>query len=51
VYLEEDCDASLFCEKFRERFGAYPQHDERFLQHTPIRGFERFRKVLGAFGR
>jgi hypothetical protein len=42
VYLEEDCDASKFCDAFRATFGAYPLLD--YVDHgdrSPIRSYNR----------
>ena len=46
VFLEEDCDATYFGKAFEERFGCWPRHTEIYLEVTPIRQFEKFRKVL-----
>ena len=42
VYLEEDCDASLFLKAYEELFGDRPKMRESYLEHTPIRYYDRF---------
>jgi len=41
VYLEEDCDASLFINALKERDIEFKCR-ESFKEYTPIRNYERF---------
>jgi hypothetical protein len=44
VYLEEDCDASLFFKAVRDRLGQNPQYQERHTnKRSPIRSYNCFR--------
>ena len=42
AYLEEDCDASVFLEAFREQYGTAPAYDRVYQDPTPIRQYARF---------
>jgi hypothetical protein len=46
VYLEEDCDMSLFHKEFRERFGVEPKYRERNTsgrnQYSWVRNYPSF---------
>ena len=42
AYLEEDCDASVFLEAFREQYGTSPAYDRVYQDPTPIRQYARF---------
>lgn len=42
VYLEEDCDLSLFIAAYEKTFGNKPKFRESYLERTPIRYYERF---------
>lgn len=42
VYLEEDCDAGVFLNMYRERKGMNPAIDEKWVDHDhPIRTYKR----------
>jgi len=43
VYLEEDCDLSLFVREYEKRFGTRPLMRESYRDRSPIRGYERFK--------
>ena len=36
-YLEEDCDAGVFLEKYKTAFGSYPDLKKRYAEKTAIR--------------
>ena len=43
AYLEEDCDASVFIDTFKEKFGIEPKiKDLEPREHTPIRSMDQF---------
>lgn len=42
VYLEEDCDASIFVDEYRKLFGKSPTYRESYQEHTPIRSYPRY---------
>lgn len=42
AYLEEDCDASVFLDAFREQYGTAPALDRVCQDPTPIRSYARF---------
>ena len=44
VYLEEDNDASLFINAYKEMFGKQPQYRETYLERTPIRYYNQYTK-------
>ena len=45
-YLEEDCDAALFGEAYRTRFGAWPHHTECYSPGSSfVRSLPRVRAV------
>jgi hypothetical protein len=37
AYLEEDCDAPIFIDAYRNRYGGRPRFEEVFEENTPIR--------------
>lgn len=39
AYLEEDCDAPVFIDAYRNRYGARPRFTEVFEENTPIRSY------------
>jgi len=39
VYLEEDCDASLFIEKYINRYEKKPEYRESYRDRSPIRSY------------
>lgn len=43
VYLEEDCDAALFFNAYRTKFGKDPAYRDSYLERTPIRYYDAFR--------
>lgn len=43
VYLEEDCDASVFMEEMKKRFGKAPAIKEgKFQNRSPIRSYDAY---------
>jgi hypothetical protein len=42
VYLEEDCDASLFAKYFRDRFGDWPLHRDIYADPSPVRKYRQY---------
>lgn len=43
VYLEEDCDARLFAESYKKKFGKYPIYKESHTNNvSPIRSYNNF---------
>jgi transposase-like protein len=43
VYLEEDCDASLFVDAYIAKYGVKPTFIDSYKENTPIRNFHRFK--------
>lgn len=39
VYLEEDCDASLFVIEYEKKFGIKPLFIDSYKENTPIRRY------------
>jgi hypothetical protein len=51
-YLEEDCDAAVFFEKYKELFGKSPEYTTKSTdKKSPIRSYDRFscKNVMKAF--
>ena len=46
VYLEEDCDANIFINAFKSKFGVNPKIYEPIKDNYEITSFRRFKKVL-----
>lgn len=43
VYLEEDCDAALFFNAYKDKHGVDPKFDYRHVNHrSPIRSYDRY---------
>lgn len=42
VYLEEDCDASLFINAYETIFGKKPAYRHSYLNRTPIRYYDHY---------
>ena len=39
VYLEEDCDCSLFVQKYREKFGSFDEKSSFYDKRCPVRSY------------
>lgn len=49
VYLEEDCDLTLFVNTYTKKFGVAPKlvmTKAKFVERSPIRSYERFSAVI-----
>jgi hypothetical protein len=47
VYLEEDCDAALYMDAYKEKFGILPEYNEIIIDVlSPIRSYEHFELVI-----
>jgi len=47
VYLEEDCDATLFVDTYKNKFGVLPEYQEIIIDgQSPIRSYERFELIV-----
>jgi hypothetical protein len=45
AYLEEDCDASLFFNAYKDKYGVYPKHDYRHTNNrSPIRNYDSYNR-------
>ena len=45
VYLEEDCDASLFFNAYKDKYGVDPKHDYRHTNNrSPIRNYDSYNR-------
>ena len=42
AYLEEDCDAPIFLDAYRNRYGFRPRFVEEHQEVTPIRDYPRY---------
>ena len=45
VYLEEDCDAFIFINAFKSKFGVNPKIYEPLKDNYEIRSYRRFKKA------
>ncbi len=46
VYLEEDCDANIFINAFKSKFGVNPKIYEPIKDNHKIRSYSRFQKAV-----
>ena len=42
AFLEEDCDAMLFVEAFKAKYGASPLFLDNYRERTPITSYARY---------
>jgi hypothetical protein len=45
VYLEEDCDATLFVNAYTAKHGVKPVTKDIYHEHMPIRGYDSFKNL------
>jgi predicted acyltransferase (DUF342 family) len=46
VYLEEDCDANIFINAYKSKFGVNPKIYEPIEDNYEIRSYRRFKKAV-----
>lgn len=45
AYLEEDCDASLFFNAYKDKYGAVPKHTYKHTNNrSPIRNYDSYNR-------
>lgn len=45
AYLEEDCDASLFFNAYKDKYGVDPKHDYKHTNNrSPIRNYDSYNR-------